>query len=262
MTLALNDIEVSLAGQPILRGIDLEVHSGEVVGLLGGNGAGKTTLVRVASGVLNPDAGSIKLAGRALDSYSRRELAQQIAVVPQDLHVPFPFRAGEIVLMGRAPYQSWYGFESREDVECAREAMAILGIEHLINRSILDLSGGERQLVLVARALAQESPWLLLDEPTAFLDLRHRVTALRVIRERAARGHGALVVSHDLSLASRVCDRLVLLCDGEIVAQGAPEEVLTPARVLEVFGIEVQVIASPEGAPIVIPEISMPTRRE
>jgi iron complex transport system ATP-binding protein len=140
--------------------------------------------------------------------------------------------------------------------------MAILGIEHLINRSILDLSGGERQLVLVARALAQESPWLLLDEPTAFLDLRHRVTALRVIRERAALGHGALVVSHDLSLASRVCDRMVLLGDGEIVAQGAPEEVLTPARVLEVFGIEVQVIASPEGAPIVIPEISTPVRRE
>ncbi|MFP8873244.1 MAG: ABC transporter ATP-binding protein, partial [Myxococcota bacterium] len=217
MTLSLESIHVSLGGQPVLRGVDLDVQPGEVVGLIGSNGAGKTTLVRVASGVLNPDAGSVALMGRSLSSYSRRELAQQIAVVPQDLHVPFPFRVGEIVLMGRAPHQAWYGFETREDVERARDAMESLGIAQLANRSILDLSGGERQLVLVARAVAQESPWLLLDEPTAFLDLRHRVTALRVVRERAARGHAALLVSHDLSLAARVCDRLVMLSVGRVV---------------------------------------------
>ena len=255
MTLSLKSVHVSLGGQPVLRGVDLEVRPGEVVGLVGSNGAGKSTLVRVASGVLNPDAGSISLMGRSLASYSRRELAQQIAVVPQDLHVPFPFLAGEIVLMGRAPHQAWLGFETREDVERARDAMESMGIAQLANRSILELSGGERQLVLVARAVAQESPWLLLDEPTAFLDLRHRVTALRVVRERAARGHAALLVSHDLSLAARVCDRLVMLSEGRVVAEGPPGEILTRERLREVFGIDAEVMAVPGGSPVVVPVI-------
>lgn len=236
----------------MLAGADLAVAPGEVVGLLGRNGAGKTTLLRAAAGLAVPDAGTVRLEGRPLASWSRLERARAIALVPQETHFPFPFTVAEVVLMGRAPHLGWFGFEGRHDLDAAHDAMTQVGIEALAGRSVLTLSGGERQLAVVARALAQEPRLLLLDEPTAFLDLRHRLDVLARVRAFAAAGGSALVVSHDLGLAARACDRLALLAEGRILAAGPPAEVLTPALVRAAFAIEAQVAAGPDGAPVVI----------
>jgi iron complex transport system ATP-binding protein len=239
----------------ILRGVTLALGAGEVLTLAGPNGAGKTTLFRVASRVLRPTAGSVVLYGKALAEYGRRELAQYVAVVPQDAAFAFPFRVGEIVLMGRSPHLGALGFESREDVERASEAMRRVGIEPLADRSVLELSGGERQLVLLARALAQDARVLLLDEPTAHLDLRHRVRVAALVRELVREGRSALVVSHDLSLAARSGDRIALLREGEVHAVGAPRDVLTPEHLRAVFGVETEILTAGDGALQVVPKL-------
>lgn len=254
MSLSLRGIEVALGGRPVLRGVDLEVAPGEVVALVGPNGAGKTTLVRVASRVLAPDAGEARFDGRPLAAWTRRALSRAIAVVPQDTGTPFPFRAGELVVMGRAPHQPLMGFDRSDDVGEAQRALDRMGIAHLADRSVFELSGGERQLVAFARALAQDPQLLLLDEPTAFLDLRHRVRVLSVIRELAARGRAALVVSHDLNLATRTCDRLVVLRDGLIAASGSPEAVMTAELLADVYGIEADILRAPDGRPVAVPK--------
>ncbi len=246
-------VAVTLGDQPILRDIHLEVPAGQVVVLAGCNGAGKTTLLRIASRVLRPTAGRVYLGGQGVDTLSRRELAQQLAVVPQDVSVSFPFSAGEVVLMGRAPHLGMLGFESRADIAIANEAMERLGIEHLAHRSILELSGGERQLISVARALTQQPRVLLLDEPTAHLDLAHRVAVLDCVRDFARDGRTALVVSHDLSLAARSCDVLALLSGGKILEAGAPRDVLTVDNLREVFGIRADIVMAPDGCPVVVP---------
>jgi len=247
-------VSVAPAGQPILSGVDLAVEPGEVVGLVGRNGAGKTTLLRVASGVLEPAAGRVLVAGRPLEAFSRRELARRMAVVPQDTSVPFAFRAFELVLMGRSPHLGTLGFESADDLARAQDALEDVGIAELADRSVFSLSGGERQLVMVARALAQDAPLLLLDEATAFLDLRHRAQVLALARRHAAQaGRAALVVSHDLALAARACDRLALLVDGRILASGPPREVLRAEHVEVAFGLPVTVVDGPDGAPLVVP---------
>jgi iron complex transport system ATP-binding protein len=252
-TLAVEGVAVRLGVRQVLRDVDLVVGAGEVVALAGRNGAGKTTLLRVATRVLEPERGCVRVAGRPLPSYSRRRLARGVAVVPQETRFPFPFRVAEVVLMGRAPHLGWLGFEGPRDLELARAAMARVGIEALAGRSILELSGGERQLAVVARALAQDPDLLLLDEPTAFLDLRHRIEVLQVVRELADAGKAVLVVSHDLVLAARFCDRMALLAEGAVLAVGPPAEVLTPAHLWAAFGVEADVVKGPDGIPVVLP---------
>jgi len=251
--LSFHDVALRLGPRDVLSGVSFELGAGEVLGLAGPNGAGKTTLFRVATRVLRPDRGEIRLEGTPIAALSRRALARRIAVVPQDVGVPFPFLAGEVVLMGRAPHRSGVGFESAADVESAQRCLACVGIEALADRSMIELSGGERQLVLVARALAQEPDVLLLDEPTAHLDLRHRAVVLERVREFAAAGGAALVVSHDLNLAARSCGRLALLADGVLAACGPPAEVLRPQLLRRVFDVEAEVLAAPDGAPLVVP---------
>ena len=246
-------VALKLGGRRILEGVDLEVPAGAVVVLAGRNGAGKTTLLRLASRVLRPDAGQVRVGGVAVEDFSRRALAKEIAVVPQEATLSFPFSAIEVVLMGRSPHLGALGFETRADVELAHQMMARVGVEQFADRSILELSGGERQLVLIARALTQEPKVLLLDEPTAHLDLAHRVAVLDLVRDFAREGRSALVVSHDLSLSARACDRLALLADGKVLASGPPLEVLTPANLHSAFGIAADVIRAPDGSPLVIP---------
>lgn len=249
------DVRLARGTARVLDGVDLELRAGEVLGLVGRNGAGKTTLLRLASGVERPDAGEVRIDGRPVADFARRELAQRVAVVPQDTAIPFAFRVFEVVLMGRTPHLGALGFESADDLARAHEALARVGIADLADRSVLSLSGGERQLVVLARALAQDAPLLLLDEATAFLDLRHRVHALELARRHAAQDdRAALIVSHDLGLAARACDRLALLADGRIIARGTPAEVLTPERIAQGFGLAAQVVAGPDGAPLVVPE--------
>ncbi len=251
--LVFENVGVRFGAREILRGVNLELARGEMLALVGPNGSGKTTLVRVASRVLTASTGRIRVAGRTVSDYSQRELARELAVVPQDAPIAFPFRAGEVVLMGRSPHLGPLGFETAADIEIAREAMAQLGIEALAERSVLELSGGERKLVLVARALAQDARVLLLDEPTAHLDLRHGIIVLDRVREFVRKGGCALVVSHDLTLAARGCDRVALLESGGLVATGTPAEVLTREHLRSTFGIEAELLTAADGSPVVVP---------
>ncbi len=251
--LSLRGVRARLGSHAVLAGADLDVAPGEIVGLLGRNGAGKSTLLRIACGLLIPEAGTVELDGQPLARLDRRQRARAVALVPQETQFPFPFSVAEVVLMGRTPHLGWLGFEGRRDLAAAQTAMEQLGIEELSARSVLSLSGGERQLAVVARALAQGPRLLLLDEPTAFLDLRHRLQVLGRVSELAASGASALVVSHDLAVAARTCDRLALLVGGRILAAGPPTEVLTPALLREAFGIEADVLATPDGHPVVVP---------
>lgn len=253
--LAFESVAAAAGGRTLLEAIDFVVQPGEVVGLIGRNGVGKTTLLRIATAAWAPAAGTVRLDGDDVARLGRRALARRIALVPQDLHVPFPFLAGELVLMGRAPHQPLVGLESEDDVARAGRAMERLGIRDLADRDITTLSGGERQLVLFARALVQEPDVLLLDEPTAFLDLRHRVDVLREVRRFAADGGAALVVSHDLSLAARACDRVVLLGEGSVVAHGPPRDVLRPEPLRRAFDIEAQTFVAPDGDVVVVPRV-------
>ena len=251
-------VSVQLGEQLVLDDVSFALARGEVVGLLGRNGAGKTTVVRAVTGGVDLAGGEIRLDQKPLAEHGERSLARQVASVPQDMHVPFPFTAGEIVLMGRSPYQGLFGFDSPADLDVASRAMSQLGIAHLMGRRIDQLSGGERQLVLIARALTQSPDWLLLDEPTAFLDLQHRIHVLEVVRDFARVGGGALVVSHDLVLAARVCDRLLVLSEGRVLAEGPPKEVMKPQWLEQAFGLPVQVVEGPDGLPLVIPRMGVP----
>ena len=239
----------------VLADVSVAVAAGELVGLIGPNGAGKSTLVRLLAGVIAPHGGEVRLDGRSLRSQTRREIARAVAFVPQDPRVEFPFTVLEVVLMGRAPYLTGLGFASAEDVATARATLTGLGLGGLEARDLDALSGGERQRVFLARALVQEPRVLLLDEPTTHLDLRHQATILDVVRARV-RGQGvaAVAVLHDLNLAAVACDRLVLLAQGRVVADGTAAEVLTRERIARVFGARVHVGRHERtDAPVVLP---------
>ncbi len=208
----------SYGGRVALRELDLAVNRGELVGIGGRNGAGKSTLARILSGLLGDFAGEVELLGRPLRSWSGVELARRVACVAQQPEIPFPYRAGEVVLMGRLPHQ-WPGhlFDRVEDVRIARESLESVGAGALAERPFADLSGGERQLVVLASALAQRPEVLVLDEPTAFLDLNHRLRFVRLLQTlRDERGLTILLVTHDVELAAALCDRLLLLKAGRL----------------------------------------------
>jgi iron complex transport system ATP-binding protein len=203
-------------------------------------------------------AGCVELLGRPLAAFSARELARAVAVVPQETAVPFPFRVAEVALMGRAPHLPLLGFESRDDERRAREALERVGIADLAERSILEVSGGERQLAMVARALVQETPVVLLDEPTAHLDVARRLDLLGLVRGLAAEGRAVLVVSHDLGLSARFADRIALLGDGRVLAAGPAAETLAPELLRRAFGVEAEVLVTSDGAPVIVPRRAAP----
>jgi len=202
---------------PVLRGLDLEVGEGEVVGVVGPNGSGKSTLLKIVSGVLNPRSGGVRWGGQDLVPLSPRERARLVAVVPQTPHIPGAFTALELTIMGRTPYLGLLQAESGEDLAIVRRAMELTGTWEFANQPMDKLSGGERQRVLIARALAQETPLLLLDEPTASLDIAYQITVLDTLRViQKERGGAILIAIHDLTLAAQYCHRIALLKDGVV----------------------------------------------
>lgn len=242
---------------PILSGLTLEIRAGEFLGIVGPNGSGKSTLIRALSRALRPERGLALLNGQDLfRRVSARDSAQSIAVVPQSAAVSLGFTVWEIVRMGRAPHlpRRPFAAESERDEEIVAEAMRTAGVEDLAERVATTLSGGEWQRVLLARALAQETDILLLDEPTAHLDIRHQWDALHLARSLAhENGKAVLAVLHDLNLAAAYCDRLLLLSGGRIVAQGTPADVLTPENVHRVYGARVWVRCHPtSGRPVIL----------
>jgi iron complex transport system ATP-binding protein len=225
-----------------MTGIDFALGPGEVLGVIGPNSAGKTTLVRLLTRVLAASAGEIRLDGQPLAALARAELACRVAVVPQQVPDGLPFTVEQLVLMGRYPHAPGRYFERAGDVAAARRAMARTGTLDLARVPVSALSGGERQRAALARALAQEPRLLVLDEPTAHLDLRHQAECVGLLRRvNAEQGIGVLLVSHDLDLAAAVCDRLLLLHAGRVARLGAPGEVLEPALLSEVYGCAVTV---------------------
>jgi iron complex transport system ATP-binding protein len=236
-----------------LSDVSFTVAAGEIFGVVGPNSAGKTTLLRLLSKVHEPDAGEMRLGGLRLAALSRRELARRVAVVPQELAVAFPFTVEELCLMGRYPHAGRRLFEAPEDVERAGEAMALAGVADLAPQPVDTLAGGERQRVLLARALAQEPVILLLDEPTSHLDLHHQREMVALLRRlNRERGLTVVFVSHDLTLAAEVADRLLLLVDGRAVQVGAPADVLSATILEAAYRCPVVVTASPvSGRPVV-----------
>ena len=238
-----------------LRDVSLTLRAGEVVGLVGPNGSGKTTLIRAVTGVVRPVAGRVLVDGVDITRLQQRGLARLVAVVPQDPVLPPAFNALSCVLMGRTPHLRLLQNEGAGDLHAARRAMLATDTWRFADRLLGELSGGERQRVVVARALAQETAILLLDEPTAHLDLGHQAGVLDLMR-RCARddGKAVLAVVHDLTLAARYCDRLVMLRGGSVVASGAPADVLTPQILRDVYGVAVDVFPHPvTGRPVVAP---------
>lgn len=229
-------------GRPVLAGVDLRVGAGELVALVGPNGSGKSTLVKVLSGVLAGYEGSARLDGREIRDLPRKELARRVAVVPQEPAFGFPFSALEVVLMGRHPHLADLAFESRRDFEVARGALEHAGAGELAHRPIQELSSGERQRVVFARALAQEPRVLLLDEPASFLDVRHQVELFDLVRELAdGAGLAVLAVLHDLNLVAEYCDRVYLLRRGRVEASGPTAQVFTYANLTRVFETDLYV---------------------
>ena len=246
--LEIRDLEVVLGGTRVLHGVSLAVGAGEVVGLLGPNGSGKSTLLRAAYGVARPTRGSVRTAGLDVVGARPRELARRCAVLTQDHAVDLELSVLDVVLLGRIPHPRPRGGR-RQDADLAHECLARVHGTHLAERAFPTLSGGERQRVLLARALCQEPEVLLLDEPTNHLDVSHQLELLELVSSLEVT---CVVALHDLTLAAAYCHRVVLLSDGRLVAEGTPADVLTSARVEQVYGVTCDVLTHPRtGRPLV-----------
>jgi iron complex transport system ATP-binding protein len=242
VTLAGRALTIGYSDRVVGRSLDVTVAQGEVLALLGPNGGGKTTLLKTLLGLLRPLAGEAQIEGKSLAAYSIRERARRIAYVPQ-LHTPtFAFTVEGVVLMGRTAHGNLFSRPSAHDRDVARESLVRFGIEHLGERPYTMISGGERQLVLLARALAQEPQFIVLDEPTASLDFGNQGKVMREIRALAAAGHGVLFTTHDPNHALRAADRAYLLRDGECIAEGKVADVLSKAQLEALYRAPVETL--------------------
>ncbi|HTS57884.1 MAG TPA: ABC transporter ATP-binding protein [Terriglobales bacterium] len=251
----LDNVTFAYNGRPVLAGLSLRIARGERLALLGPNGSGKSTLLKLMSGILTPSAGCVLLEGRSPAATPRRELARSIAMVPQDFAVPFAFTAREIIELGRTPHLTRWGSYSSLDRQFIDEAVEATGVQELSHRVFNELSGGERRRVMIAMALAQKSEILLLDEPTQQLDISRQGDVLNLIVElNAARGITVVAAMHDLNLAARYFDRVVMLHRQSIAADGAPADVLEPDFLETVYGGQLEVSTSRDGSsPVVLP---------
>ncbi|GCE12669.1 ABC transporter ATP-binding protein [Tengunoibacter tsumagoiensis] len=238
----MQSVSFGYSKQTLLYDVSVQIRSGEMVGLLGPNGSGKTTLLRLLSGAIHPRQGQVLLLGKTLRQWGRRATAQRVAVVPQEMHMPFAFTVEEMVQLGRTPFvPAFFGTRGSQDEKAVQEAMEIAGVSAFAKRSFNELSGGERQRVTIAMALAQEPALLLLDEPTAHLDIKYQIETL-ALAQRLNRERGVTIIAalHDLNLAARYFPRLLLFQRG-IVADASPAEVLQPELLSRVYGIPIQV---------------------
>ena len=244
MDLLAQDLQVTLEGNHILKGVTLEAGAGELVGVIGPNGSGKSTLLKCLYRQLPPQGGAVYLNGRDLAEENRRESAKNIGVVAQHNDKGFDFTVLDMVLLGRSPHKKPLERDTQQDYAIAKEALREVGLEELAHRSMATLSGGERQRVILARALAQQTPCLILDEPTNHLDVQYQLQLMELVKGLSRTVVAAL---HDLNLAAMYCQKLYLLEEGRVVAQGTPEEVLTPARIGAVYGVGAEVVSASDG---------------
>jgi iron complex transport system ATP-binding protein len=240
--------------KPVGRDVDLEVRPGEVLCLLGPNGSGKTTLFKTLLGLLPAQAGEVRIVGRPIAALARDEIARSVAYVPQAHAAHFPFRVADMVVMGRTAHLGPFASPSREDHAKARAALGALGISELAETEYTRISGGQRQLVLVARALAQDAPAIVMDEPTASLDFGNQVVVLSEVRRLAGRDLAVLLSTHDPDHAFSIGDRVALLDAGRLAALGRPDEVLTPERLRAVYGVTVAVERLSQGQIVCAPD--------
>ena len=253
----LTDVEIRLGGRAIVRALTASVAAGELVAIVGPNGAGKTTLLRAMAGLVAPARGDVQLMGSAPGARHRRNLARELAYVPQQYELAFPFTVGEVVLMGRYPFRRGPGLDDADDVALAATAMMRFGLTTLEHRRFDTLSGGEQRRTLLAQASCQGAACVLLDEPTAALDPAHAREVFAGLREmvdeQASPRRAAIVVTHDLNLAARWATSLWVLADGELVVRGAPTEVISSAALRAAFAVDLFIGTLPSGEPFVVP---------
>ncbi len=256
-TVDVDRLSFAYNGNQVLNDVSLRLASGEMAAIIGPNGAGKTTLMACVNGLLNDHEGLVNISGRSVRSMRPRDVARMVGAVPQEFQIPFAYRVREIVSLGRAPYLGRFGALDEADERAVDHALAATDVEALQGREYNALSGGERQRVVIALALAQEPRILLLDEPTAHLDLSHRVELLRLVAAvNSDRGVTVLAALHDIDLAATAFPRVIVLSDGRIVADGPPRDVITPELLRRVFDVDAQVIEDPRtGAPRVLPNL-------
>lgn len=257
MKLVVKDLQFGYNSRTILNGISLELRPKEMLGVIGPNGSGKSTLIQCIDGLLRPKTGSILLDGKDLKSISRRELARRVGYVPQTTSRSFfPSTVIDTVLMGRRPHLGWRS--SNQDVKNVIQVLRLMGIEDLAMRDINELSGGQQQKVLIARALAQDPAVLLLDEPTSNLDIKHQLEVVEIIREKVMeKSISAIMAVHDLNLAAKYTDRIIMMKDGKVFVSGTPESVMTPENIRTVYGVVAEVIKNNGSSPHIVPVRSL-----
>jgi iron complex transport system ATP-binding protein len=244
----LTSLTFGYTSAPVLSGLSSAFDQGEFVAIVGPNGAGKSTLLKIMAGLIRGYDGSVEFCGKPLSALTPRGLAQRIAFVPQETHMVFPFTVGEIVMMGRLPHRSSALFDSPRDAERTHQSMLLTDTAALSSKSFTELSGGERQRVVLACALAQDPEVLLLDEPTVYLDLKHQMQFYDILeRLNAERQMTIISVTHDVNLAARYARRMIAMRSGKFVADGSPEEVLTPQHLYDIFEITASVFRRPDG---------------
>lgn len=244
--LSARDISISYSGHPVVRSVSVSLERGKLVALLGANGAGKTSLLKSLNGSLLPESGEILLDDKHLSEYSRRDIAQRIAVVAQEAETNFPLSVLDFVLGGRFAHGEALGWETAQDIKIAEDCIRLCDLGGYESRNMNKLSGGERQRAVLARAIATQALILLFDEPTANLDLAHQAMMFRLVKERCKGcGAAAIVITHDPNLASEFADEIVLMKDGAIIARGEPGEVLTAENMKDAFGVEAVIDLNP-----------------
>ncbi|MEO9653913.1 Fe(3+) dicitrate ABC transporter ATP-binding protein FecE [Marinomonas sp.] len=245
MSLSIHQLNVGYQDKTIVKQITLDIPDGKIVALLGPNGCGKSTLLKAIARILTPQSGEVRWQGTNLHKLPSRQLATQLALLPQTQPIPEGVKVKDLVAYGRSPYTGFWGRLNKKDHVIIQQAMQQVGVDILAEQYVSELSGGQRQRVWLAMTLAQDTPYLLLDEPTTYMDLNHQVELMKLLRQLNQKGKTIITVLHDINQAARYCDHLIVMRDGDVVTQGSPDSVLTPELLLSVFNVDAQIHTDP-----------------